>query len=111
MKTSDIVKITANAAKKLSQIAIDTNSKKLMFSVRGGGCNGYKYNIQPLENPTPGMEYIQEESFRLYICEYSMLHLWGTTIDWKKDIMGDTFDFQNPNTKSMCGCGTSFTIK
>ena len=37
------------------------------------------------------------------------MHVWGTTIDWRKDIMGETFHFENPEAVSKCGCGTSFT--
>ena len=111
MKTKDIIKITAKAGKKLSQIASDTKSKNLIFFVRGGGCNGYKYSIEPIKEPSEHLECIQKEDFNLYICDHSLMHLWGTTIDWKKDIMGETFDFQNPNMQSQCGCGTSFTSK
>ena len=111
MKTSEIIKVTANAAKRLSQIAAETKSNKLIVSVKGGGCNGYKYNIQPIENPSTYLEFIKRDGFDLYICDYSIMHLWGTTIDWKKDIMGETFHFQNPNMETQCGCGTSFTSK
>ena len=111
MKTKDIIKITAKAGKKLSQIASDTKSKNLIFFVRGGGCNGFKYSIEPIKEPSEYLECIQKEDFNLYICDDSLMHLWGTTIDWKKDIMGETFDFQNPNMQSQCGCGTSFTSK
>jgi iron-sulfur cluster assembly protein len=38
------------------------------------------------------------------------MHLFGTTVDWKKDIMGESFNFKNPNAASQCGCGTSFSI-
>jgi iron-sulfur cluster assembly protein len=38
------------------------------------------------------------------------MHLFGTTVDWKKDIMGEAFNFKNPNAASQCGCGTSFSI-
>ena len=39
------------------------------------------------------------------------MHVWDTTIDWKKDIMGQTFTFKNPMAQSSCGCGTSFSSK
>ena len=41
----------------------------------------------------------------------SLIHLLGTEIDWKKDIMGESFHFNNPMAKSKCGCGTSFSSK
>jgi iron-sulfur cluster assembly protein len=45
----------------------------------------------------------------IHICGKSLMHVVGTHIDWEKDIMGESFKFDNPMAKSSCGCGTSFT--
>lgn len=108
--SKEIIKITKSACIKLGQIAKESNNKNLFFSIRGGGCNGFKYNLEPMvHKPAPYTECIQKENFNLYICDHSIMHVWGTTIDWRKDIMGETFHFENPEAISKCGCGTSFT--
>ena len=112
LMSKEIIKITASASKKLSEIASIGNNKNLFFSLKGGGCNGYKYNIEPMKfKPSIYMEVVKHENYNLYICDMSIMHLFNTTIDWKKDLMGETFEFVNPNVKSSCGCGTSFTSK
>tara|TARA_Y100000992_G_scaffold299174_1_gene265534 strand:+ start:48 stop:395 length:348 start_codon:yes stop_codon:yes gene_type:complete len=110
--SKEIIKITKSACIKLGNIAKQQNNKNLFFSIRGGGCNGFKYSIEPMNfKPNTSIECIKREDFNLYICDYSIMHIWGTTIDWKKDIMGETFHFENPEAASKCGCGTSFRSK
>ena len=109
--SKEIIKITASASKKLSEIASMGNNK-IFFSLKGGGCNGFKYNIEHMKfKPSIYMEVVKHENYNLYICDMSIMHIFNTTIDWKKDLMGETFEFVNPNVKSSCGCGTSFTSK
>ena len=47
----------------------------------------------------------------IQVCGKSLMHILGTEVDWKKDVMGEAFIFNNPMAKSSCGCGTSFTSK
>ena len=47
---------------------------------------------------------------KLFVCDKSLIHLLGTKIDWKKNIMGEAFHFENPNASSKCGCGTSYGL-
>ena len=51
------------------------------------------------------------EDFEIHVCNNSIMHLLGTKIDWKEDIMGQGFHFENPMAQSKCGCGTSFSSK
>ena len=55
------------------------------------------------------MNIFLKDGVNVYICNKSLLFLIGTTIDWKKNIMGETFVFNNPNATSKCGCGSSFS--
>lgn len=99
------VRITTRAADKLVQ-----QSKHILFSCRGGGCNGFEY---VLESCTPDIDKVEKQTepngVSVYTCNRSMLHLLGTTIDWTEDIMGSRFVFENPNAQSMCGCGATFS--
>tara|TARA_B100001063_G_C16535698_1_gene438704 strand:+ start:125 stop:457 length:333 start_codon:yes stop_codon:yes gene_type:complete len=103
--------ITKTAGKKLLEIANQNKCDKLLFYVKGGGCNGFNYKLEPLyEKPEKTDEIISYESINIVIDTNSVMYLMGTVIDWKKDIMGDMFHFENPNAMSKCGCGTSFSV-
>ena len=81
------------------------------FSVNGGGCNGINYDLKPTnEEPNKNDEIIKINDVNVVLCEYSVFHIIGTEIDWKEDIMGSSFVFNNPNANSKCGCGNSFGI-
>lgn len=108
----EILKLTKNATIKLASIAKQHNNKNLLFFVKGGGCNGFNYKLEPMQNePSKILECVKREDFNLYICDHSIMHVFGTIIDWRKDIMGETFHFDNPMAQAKCGCGTSFSSK
>ena len=108
----EVIKITKAACQKLSQISKEQNTMNILFYVKGGGCNGFNYKLEPLEGePEKGDELVRRDSYNLYVCNKSLMHVLGTTIDWKRDIMGETFHFDNPMAQAKCGCGTSFTPK
>ena len=53
-------------------------------------------------------EIVKFKKLEVHICNKSIMYLLGTTIDWKEDIMGQSFTFDNPVAKNSCGCGSSF---
>lgn len=110
----NIIQITKIAGEKLQHIAKTNNTSSLLFYVKGGGCNGFNYRfeaLQQLPDKKSGDEIVPYKDINIVVCNKSMLYLIGTTIDWKNDIMGESFHFENPNAGSKCGCGTSFSPK
>ena len=108
----NIIKITKLAGTKLKKIAKNNKTDSLLFYVKGGGCNGFNYKFKPLNEPPNRLdEIVYYDDIKVVVCGKSMLHLIGTTIDWKNDIMGESFHFENPNAGAKCGCGTSFSLK
>lgn len=108
----NIVTITKKASDKLGDIARSEKTRNILFSVSGSGCNGMKYNLEPIGDDPDSIsdtESVHHEEFSLRVCKRSLFHLLGTNIDWKKDIMGESFVFDNPMAASKCGCGTSFS--
>lgn len=105
-----VVQISRLAKSKMKEILRMKNSRNLIFSVKGGGCNGFNYHFQPtLEIAKKYDEVVKiDDKHMLIVCGDSLLHLFGTSIDYKKDIMGDAFEFNNPNASGKCGCGNSF---
>ena len=107
-----VINITKLAGKKLIDISKKHQTKSILFSVMGGGCNGFGYMLKPIKDSTihPKDEIVKYEDINIIVCRKSIFHLLGTTIDFKKDIMGEGFDFKNHNAVSSCGCGTSFSV-
>ena len=107
-----MLSITKSAVTKLIQISKTHKVNQLLFHVSGGGCNGLKYNIEPFnESPKKIDEIVPiTESLNIIVDSKSIFYVIGTEIDWKEDIMGSRFDFNNPNSTSQCGCGTTFSV-
>ena len=107
-----VITVSKMACKKLMDIAVFNNCKSILFYVKGGGCNGFNYQFKPTNEPPDKLDtVIQRPGYTIHVCNQSLLHLLGTHIDWKKDVMGQSFHFENPMAGSKCGCGTSFTSK
>jgi iron-sulfur cluster assembly protein len=105
------VRITEAARTQLIRILRHHKSTTALFSVKGGGCNGLRYNLEPTrESRDPLDEEVSLGGARsLRVCGKSLLYILGTEIDWRDDFMGQTFHFDNPNTASTCGCGSTFS--
>ena len=97
------IRITARAISEMAK-----KSTQLFFSCKSGGCNGFEYVLEPVSVAPPNVETQHFKNVTVHTCNISMLHLLGTEIDWKEDMMGARFTFDNPNANSMCGCGATF---
>lgn len=107
-----LITITDIAIKQLRNILKQHNKTAIRFSVKGGGCNGFNYQLKPTNTgPDKLDEVVKINNIEIHVCGTSIMHLLGTKIDWKSDIMGHGFHFENPMAQSKCGCGTSFSSK
>ena len=112
MNTRQIMTASKIATDKLQCILKDNGKKAVLFYVKGGGCNGFNYNLKPTNDlPHKLDEVVNINGVEIHICNVSIIHLLGTHIDWKEDIMGQGFHFENPMAQSKCGCGTSFSSR
>lgn len=105
-----MIKTTSLAKSHLIQILRRHESKYMKFSVRGGGCNGFNYHLEPTSSPPEKLDEVVpiDEERSLIVCGSSVFHLLGVEIDYKETIMGKGFEFTNPNASGKCGCGKSF---
>lgn len=106
-----MITLTASAITKLKQImtASGTTAQYVRFGVIGGGCSGYGYNIQ-LENEKGSMDkQFELDGLKLLVDGTSYMYLKGTEIDYSESLLEAGFKFNNPNSKSTCGCGKSFS--
>lgn len=115
-----MIKLTEKAAQEVRQIIDQQNEAArqagdevrpmyLRVGVKGGGCSGFSYSLDLTE--TKGeMDETWDQHGVMVVCDSkSQLYLDGTTIDFKDELMGRGFVFQNPNATSSCGCGSSFS--
>ena len=114
----NIITLSKSAFQQFRRIHRETASKAIVFGLKGGGCNGFEYQLTPTNKelrPGDDLQIIRkddrnrnvhpsDEDVVVHICGKSIMH-----IVWKKDIMGESFKFDNPSAKASCGCGTSFS--
>jgi iron-sulfur cluster assembly protein len=81
----------------------------LRVAVVGGGCSGMSYKLAFEKEPVEGDKVYEENGVRIFVDTKSYLVLNGTTLDFSDGLNGTGFSFTNPNAKSTCGCGTSFS--
>lgn len=89
-------------------VLIDEGSAILRFGLKGGGCNGFQYYFSvENEKEEDDLEIALTSDLTLVVDTISMMYLENAEIDYRKDIMGESFVFNNPNTSTKCGCGSS----
>jgi iron-sulfur cluster assembly protein len=88
-----------------------TPDSYLRVGLKGGGCSGFFYVLK-YEDSVPKTKDIvfDIEGVRVVVDSKSILYLNGSTLDWEKTLMKKGFKFINPNEKSSCSCGHSFTV-
>jgi len=82
----------------------------LRLGVRGGGCSGLNYVLRFEAAGKPGDKVFTVDGVNVFVDFKSLLYLKGMTLDWKGSLMQEGFVFENPNARSTCSCGTSFTV-
>ena len=106
-----ILTFCKRASQQLKFISKVSGNKSILIGVKGGGCNGLKYFIEPTSaKPQKIDEQLDIDGTDVIVCGKSLLHILGTEITWKKDYMGERFDFNNPNASGSCGCGETFSV-
>ena len=106
-----MVQLTDTAVGKVKEILESQEPKPagLRISVVGGGCSGFSYSMT-FEN-SPGLldKTYKFGELQVFIDQASMLYLKGAEVDYVESLEGSGFKFNNPNVKSTCGCGSSFS--
>jgi iron-sulfur cluster assembly protein len=97
-----------NAKRKLAEAEQDVVG--LRVGVKGGGCSGYSYVIDFATKVRPGRDRVYDfDGLKVVVDDRSIELLRGAVLDWEQRLMGYGFKWTNPNAKSDCGCGVSFS--
>jgi iron-sulfur cluster insertion protein len=102
---------TDAAARKVGELIRDEGNPKLMLRVfvSGGGCSGFQYGFTFDESVEDGDAQIANQGVTLLVDPLSFQYLAGAEIDYREDLEGAQFVIRNPNAKTTCGCGSSFS--
>ena len=109
-----MINVTVAAASKISELLVEENKPDagLRVFVQGGGCSGFQYGlmIDEGEGDASTDAVVQVNGVKLLVDPISARYLSGAEVDFVDNITGGGFTIKNPNAKSTCGCGSSFTV-
>jgi iron-sulfur cluster assembly accessory protein len=108
---SSPVVLTSAAITKVKEIMAtqDPVPAGLRIGVVGGGCSGFQYSMS-FENQQGMMDKVYAfEDIKVFVDATSLMYLKGCVVDYVETLEAAGFKFENPNTKSTCGCGSSFS--
>ena len=101
------LEFTNSAKKQIEKITKSEEKKYFRISVQGGGCSGFKYNFSFDDK-------IEKDDIlfnNAVIDKQSLDIIAGSTVDFKKEMIGESFSIDNPKASASCGCGLSFSIQ
>ena len=103
---------TDAAAAKVRELVAEEKNPALMLRVfiSGGGCSGFQYGFTFDENLQEGDTKVEKNGVSLLIDPMSYQYLMGAEIDYQESVSGAQFVIKNPQAKSTCGCGSSFSV-
>jgi iron-sulfur cluster insertion protein len=110
-KTQPVI-LTENAISKVKEIMAQQNPVPagLRIGVVGGGCSGFSYNMS-FENAQGMMDKtFTFDGLKVFVDATSVMYLNGCVVDYVETLEAAGFKFENPNVKSTCGCGSSFSV-
>ena len=106
-----MIQMTETAVGKVKEILEGQEPKPagLRISVVGGGCSGFSYSMAFENDPGLLDKFYDFSGLKVYIDQASMLYLDGAKVDYVETLEGSGFKFDNPNVRTTCGCGSSFS--
>nr|WP_228640513.1 iron-sulfur cluster insertion protein ErpA [Kangiella geojedonensis] len=106
------ITVTEAASKKVRQLIEEEENQelKLRVFVTGGGCSGFQYGFTFDENQKENDMTVEKDGVKILIDSLSFQYLMGSEVDYTEGLQGSRFIINNPQAKTTCGCGSSFSI-
>jgi iron-sulfur cluster insertion protein len=102
--------VTQRAAKRIQAITANAPGGALRVAVNGGGCSGFQYEFAIATERADDDAVFEQEGATVLVDSVSLGFVLGSVLDFEDGLMGQSFRVENPQAKSSCGCGTSFSI-
>ena len=100
------LEFTDSSKNQIEKITKSEDKKYFRISVEGGGCSGFKYNFS-FDNNKQNDDILFNQTI---IDKASLDIIAGSTVDYKKELIGESFSINNPKASGSCGCGLSFSV-
>ena len=100
------LEFTDSAKNQIDKITKNKEKKYFRIAVQGGGCSGFKYNFSFDDK-------VEKDDIlfnKVVIDEQSLDIIAGSIVDFKKEMIGESFSIKNPKASASCGCGLSFSV-
>lgn len=110
MTTPDLTLSPAAAQRLHALSAAEGRPVMLRVAVEGGGCSGFQYQLDLVHEPQADDLKVERDGAAALVDEVSLVLLKGSEIDFVDELAGAEFRIRNPNARSSCGCGVSFSI-
>ena len=104
------ITISPRAAKRIAEILRAEDAALMRVSVEGGGCSGFQYRFDLVQDPAPDDIMIERDGAKVVVDPISLGFVRGAEIDFVDELIGAQLKINNPNVTASCGCGTSFSI-
>ncbi len=106
------ITLTDGLVKRIKALQTQENNPalKLRVMVDGGGCQGFEYKFSLTDTQNPDDEVFEKDGVTVLIDDISLPYMRDAQIDFTDALIGAHFQVNNPNAKSSCGCGTSFSV-
>jgi iron-sulfur cluster assembly protein len=109
----NVITLTDAAAERVRYLLAQREGEPaaaLRIGVDSRGCSGMAYTVEYVDEVGPGDEVVEDKGVKVIVDPMAVMFILGTELDYVEDKMQPGFRFNNPNEKSRCGCGESFTI-
>jgi iron-sulfur cluster assembly protein len=106
------MQISEAAVVRAKQILVENNKlgHGLRIGVSTGGCSGLSYRMDFEETPSDRDKVLEFDGLKVFVDPKAYLYLNKVEIGWHSDLLSSNFTFHNPDAKTTCGCGTSFSV-
>jgi iron-sulfur cluster assembly protein len=106
---ANAVTLTPAACQAIKQAMTEQKLSTLRVGVVPGGCSGFSYDLELVNETRPGDIAFEQDGVKVIVDPMSAQYLKGVSIDFVTSVQGAGFKFSNPNARSSCGCGSSFS--
>jgi len=111
MSETEVISMTANAARRVAEIATKLGKDPVLrLSVEGGGCSGFQYDFSIDQTRNDDDIVFTAHGVDVVVDDMSIELIDHAELDYVQDLMGSYFAVTNPNATASCGCGTSFSV-